>query len=395
MMISAGFAADAWVSTCGALGALIILGNLKHIVQMNVVGPQFRFCLWILIVLLLTRIGHWGDWGWLFSTTSHVAAALLPLSVLLLTEALLRRHSPAALKVFCAVGVVPLVLLAVLRINAIGFWHIAALLAYQLIGLTAVVWFVLTRDRDSLAPAENQIIDRMALSFAVILPFLMTDYARGDSIELPVRLGGLAVLATCWLSIGVNRTGLQKRNIVWGFVVVVLMSVALSALFSMLTPLSLRTCVQIGAAFLAGVMLLAIWQAAIALHIEDGQIVALREIANATGHGPEAALSLVGRAAGAPDCVMLDEDKLADLDLTQLKDDFQQDPVRHCVNDMNSEQVSWLFARYDATDVIALSLAPLRVVMLKTPEISRSDQSGTSLRAIQRVAAIVTAKDST
>ena len=241
-MISAGFAADAWVSTCGALGALIILGNLKHIVQMNMVGPQFRFCLWILIVLLLTRIGHWGSWGWLFSTISHAAAALLPLAVLLLTEALLRRHAPAALKAFCAVGVVPLVLLAVLQIDAVEFWHIAALLAYQLIGLTAVVWFVLSRDRDSLAPAENQIIDRMALSFALILPFLMTEYTRGDSIELPVRLGGLAVLATCWISIGVNRTGLQKRNIVWGFVVVVLMSVALSALFSMLTPLSLHTC---------------------------------------------------------------------------------------------------------------------------------------------------------
>src|SRR6185295_8885373 len=152
------------------------------------------------------------------------AAGLLPLAALLLTEGLLRRHAPFALKFFAAGGAALFLLLALIPERFAEPWRMAILLAFQFGGFLAIGWLVMTRDRDSLSAAENRTVERMALSLLLILPFMVTDYRPG-LFEVPVRLGGIAILFLCWLTIGLGRASLGHRDTIGAFAVIALSSV--------------------------------------------------------------------------------------------------------------------------------------------------------------------------
>ncbi|WP_282152760.1 hypothetical protein [Ruegeria atlantica] len=388
MMDTAAFLADAWVSLCAALGAATVLLHLQDLVQRPEIAKRFQFCLWVLVVLMLARVGHWGGWGWLFSAVTNICAALIPLAALVLSEGLTRRHAPPVLKQFCAWGGVIFGLLGLFQFSSIEITRLAGLLLFQLFGLGGVALFVLRRDKEGLSSAENRTINWISLSFLLILPFLATDFMRGTALDLPVRLGGVAVLGLCWLSIGMNRSGLRPWDTLRGFGIVIVMAVLLPLIFSGIVPVDMRSGVQVMAIILSTLMLLAIWQAAIALRIEDRQLIALREIADVKGQGPQASLTLLRRAAGSPDVILVEEADLMDMNLDDLRVSLSATPVQQ-LGATDDEQVNWLFARFDATHAVFLSGTPMRVVMLNSPEIATLDSTGAALRAVQRMARVL------
>ncbi|SLN32432.1 hypothetical protein [Ruegeria meonggei] len=384
----ASFLADAWVSLCAALGAVVVLLRLGEIVQRPEIASRFRFCLWVLAILMLARIGHWGGWGWLFSVVANCCAALVPLAALLLAEGLLRRHAPAILKQTCAWGAVAFALLGLLQFSSLEVWRLFGMLLFQLVGLVGVALLVQRRDHGSLSTTENSAINQMSLSFLLILPFLATDYMRFPTVDVPVRLGGVAVLVLCWLSISLNRPAVTARDILRGFVIVFAVTSLLTLILAGLVPMDLRAGLQVMAVIVSALVLLAIWQAATALRTEDRQLVALREIAEADGQGPEASMALLRRAAGAPDAVLVAEPDLSDMNLTDLRARFDETPVLQ-LGTTGDEQVNWLFSRFDATHAVLLSADPFRVAMLNSPDIAVLDSSGAGLRAVQRMARIL------
>jgi len=392
MTDTAAFLADAWVGFCAALGAVTVVLHLRDLVQRPEIARRFQFCLWLLVALMLARIGHWGEWGWLFSAVTNLSAALLPLAALVLSEGLLRRHAPKILKQICGWGAVILGLLGLFQFSVLESWRLVGLLLFQLLGLGGVALFVLQRDKTSLSPAENRTVNRISLSFLLILPFLATDFTRGTGLDVPVRLGGVAVLGLCWLSIGMNRTGLRSRDILRSFGIVLITAVLLSFILSGIVSMDLVAQVQVMAVILSTLILLAIWQAAIALKIEDRQLIALREIADARGHGQDASLTLLRRAAGAPDATLVTETDLAEMNLDDLRKEFTRSPV-HQLGTTDDEQLNWLFSRFDATHVVLLSSSPLRLVMLNSPEIAALDSTGAALRAVQRMAGVLVSQE--
>lgn len=384
------FIADASISVFGALGALVVLQNLPRIIASEAVASRFRFCLWVLVALLPARVGHWGELGWLFSVVTNAGAALLPLAALLIAEGLLRRHAPRWLKWYCAGGALIFAAMACMTFGALGFWQVFGLLLFQVSGLAAVTAFVLFRDRASLAPAENLAIGRIALSLLLILPFLVSDFMRTPTYDIPVRLGGVAVLALCWLSISFQRPGLGKLDILGGFTAVILVSAALTSLLALAIDLDARGAAQICAVLVAALLLLATWQASVALYIEDGQLVALRAMSSASDTGPEAGFAFLRQAAGAPDAVIVEEEKLGDLDAAALRAAFEHAPVHKI--DETTEDVAWLLASYNATHAVMLTETPVRIAVMNTPELSTADAEGASLKAVARMAAMMSRK---
>ena len=78
---------------------------------------------------------------------------------------------------------------------------------------------------------------------------------------------------------------------------------------------------------------------------------------------------------------------LADFDLATLKDLFEQAPVRSVAVDQMDEQLDWLFRKYEATHVAAISTAPLLLIAFNNPALMTTEDAGYSLAALQRVAA--------
>jgi hypothetical protein len=81
----------------------------------------------VLAVLLACRILDWVTGIGIFRLVTIVAAGLLPLAALLLTEGLLRRHAPFFLKLLAAGGAVTFLLLAMIPERFAEPWRMAAL----------------------------------------------------------------------------------------------------------------------------------------------------------------------------------------------------------------------------------------------------------------------------
>lgn len=383
------FIADASISVFGACGAVIVLHHLNQITQTPALARSFRFCLWVLIILMLMRVGHWGGLGWAFSVATQATAAFVPLAALLIAEVLLRRHAPRGLKWICASGACLFTLAAFVTFGDLPLRLVLALLAFQVLGLAGVAVFVLIRDRISLGTAENHAIDRIALSFVLILPFLITDYLRAPVWDVPVRLGGLAVLSLCWLSISFQRQGLRRTDILRGFGAVVLTSLVLARLLSVALPIDWRTGVQVMTVLVAALMLLATYQAAVSLHIEDGHMAAMRAMAEESGSGPEAALALLSRATASPDAVMITTADMGDFDITTLNAGF--DHKHHCRKDSGNtpEKITWLLSSYGATHAIRLIDDPLTLVVLNNPGLAATAGEDAGLTAVVRMARMI------
>ena len=381
------FIADAWVSLCAALGALIVLTRLVDLMPVPAIARRFRFCLWLIVCLMIARIGHWGGAGYLFTTITYMTSAFIPLTALLIVEGLMRIHAPTHLKWLCAGGAFVFGVSAFFHFEATLFWQLAGLLGFQLCALLAIAVFVLRRDTASLNASDNQAIDRIVLSFALILPLLASDFMRVSMIDIPVRLGGIAVLALCWLAINLNRVGLRKRDITSGFATVAAMAVLLTIAIGLLIPFPIRTSIQVGGVILAAIMVLAIRQAAIALLIEDRNGLVLHALSSASGHGPKDALALISRATDTNGIVLLDADGLADFDIPELKRLFEHHPVRSAGAKTQNEQLEWLFARFDASHALCLTTQPLRIAILNLS--ATSIVSTEALLALQNAASAI------
>lgn len=390
-MDARAFIADASISAFAALGAIVVLRALGRLANDPAMAVRFRFSLWVVIVLMIARIGHWGQIGWAFSLITSAVAALLPLAGLVLAEGLLRRHAPRGLKWFCASGAVFFGLASILTWGQLGSWLTWGLLAFQVLGFGGIAWIVWIRERTTLAPSENQAIGRIALSLVLILPFLVTDFLRVPSVDVSVRLGGVAVLALCWLSITFQRPGLTKADIVRAFAAVTGMSLTLTALLALATPLDLRSGVQVAAVLAAGFMFLATWQASVALDIEDGPVAAMRAIAGLNGSltGPEAGLDFLRRAASTPDAILVEQADVPDLDADALRLAFAEAAHRHSNTTTDTEQLEWLLASYGATHAVLLTEHPLRIALLNKPGIATADIDGSSIEAVARVARMI------
>ncbi len=107
--------ADAAVSLAAAGGLGILIARIGG--QGDAAGPIARrmlACLWVLLVLMLARVLHWVTGAGVFQLATILAAAVVPLTALMLAEGLMRRHAPGWIKQVVAAGALIFVALSVL-----------------------------------------------------------------------------------------------------------------------------------------------------------------------------------------------------------------------------------------------------------------------------------------
>jgi len=393
MMENTSFLADSWVSICGALGALVVLMRLNRLTSSHELTVRFRACLIAIIILLTFRVGHWAEWGWGYAAITYSSAALLPLFALLLAEGMMRLHAPKVMKYYCGCGAFVFVLFALLPTVWLGTLHTWALLLFQLSGLGGVVYMVMRRDYGGLSGGENQALNRVMLSFLLILPLLATDFLSPFVAAIPARLGGVAVLGLCLLTISINRPSLSHWRIVGSMTVLCGVVVLSTIITARLAGTNLLTSFQIGAVALATTMLLATWQAMRTLMTEDGYLLILRAISQSSKSGPDAAAQLIKTGAGISDALMLGEDDLGDFDSAVLRRLFTDEPVRVCSEVPENEQLSWLFTKFEATHAICITITPMCLIVCNNPGLMAYDSRGYGLTVLQRMAAYTARED--
>lgn len=396
MTDSATLIADTAVSLAAAGGLAILIGRVGEQDGTAPLGARFLTVLWVLAILMVVRVLHWGTGLGVFTVITIIAAGLVPLAALLLAEGLQRQHAPGRLKTVVAGGAAGIVVLACLPAAYADPWRMGVLLIYQFASFALIAGMVIRRDRATLSDAENQAIDRIALSLLLILPFLATDF-RTLQADFPVRLGGIAVLGLCWLALALGRVGLRRRDIVQRFVAL-LLAVALTGwIVAAIGGLDLRAGLQAGAVILAAVLLLAVAQASAALTGAERQNTVLRHLAEGDLTDAVAFLRALQRRTGTDEALFLAEPDLTDFDADVLRRIFARHPVCAAgetggLPEAEREQLVWLFEKYEATHVLLVTPAPLTLLVMSNPALTGSVAAMLELQAVQRMAALIGAR---
>ncbi|ESY39369.1 hypothetical protein ACYG9Z_12735 [Mesorhizobium sp. RSR380A] len=396
MNLDGTLVADTITSLAALVGLLVVISIIGGRDTGDPLSRRFLFGLKVLAVLLACRILDWTTGLAFFRFVTITAAGLLPLAALLLTEGLLRRHAPFALKLFAAGGALLFFLLAPIPARFAEPWRMAVLLAFQFGGFLAIGWLVMTRDRDSLSAAENRTVERMALSLLLIIPFMVTDYRPG-LFEVPVRLGGIAILFLCWLTIGLGRASLGHRDTIGAFTVITLSSVFAGLALGGIDDLGWRGSVQGVVIVLSATLLAVIYNDSVSLTAEKRRDSLLKHMAE--GDLTDSARFLRGLQSHilVDGALILPAADLGDFDLKVLARALEQEPVRSLADTQPGapvdqdirEQLAWLFEKFEATHVLLATLEPLTVVALNMPALASSPGVEMELRAVQRMAMLI------
>ena len=389
--------ADSIVSLAAIAGLIMLVIVLQRDTAVDGLTKRFLFGLCVLIVLLAARVLWWLTDSAPFVPPMLLAAGLIPVAVVLLAEGLVRRHAAPIVKYGLLLGTGIFTILALLPGSLVEPARGYFLLAFQFFGFGAAGWMVVARDRASLSARENWLADRMGLSLLLILPFLATDFRFAWS-QPPVRLAGIAILFTCWLTIGMRRSPLGHRDTLKSFAVLAASAMAAGFGIAALAGLDATGTIQAIAIVLSACLVAAIFVDMANLRASERRDSLLSRIAH--GRETDAGTFLRGlrEHMALEGAMMLEAADLAEFDTDVLRAVFADDPVRHVgdlrpdARDPGLQQLAAIFERYDATHLMLVAQSPLTLVALNAPSLTVGADRETELRAVQRVAQLISEK---
>lgn len=384
MIPAAPMVADLALSVAALAGLLILHQTLVARGRWDPLNRRFIFGIRVTILLFAARVLGPLTGLAAFDRVVLFAAALIPLSVLVLTEGLLRRHAPRLIKALVAVGTVGFVVLALFPVTPGGLY---ALLGFQIAGLTAAGGLVLTRGAESLSAAENRAAGRLGLSLLLLIPLAVADFL---STPLGFRPSGLGVLFLCWLALSLGRPEARHARALVTLALALAAGMVASLLVAVLWSASGPDAARGLAIILAATLLATIATDARTLAGEEQSLSLLRLLAG----GPEDREGFAAALAEHPlvdGAVILTADDLAELDGAVLGRLFAARPILRRDDDPpiapdEVDHMAHLFARTDATHILRLAKAPLVLMALAMPALSSSTRAELELAAVQRLA---------
>ena len=393
MIMSAQLIADSYVSLAAVIGLLILRSNLEPTGKPNWINNRYRFVILVLVWMLVSRVLYWLS-GWeFFSLVNFVSASLIPLSMLLLCEGLMRRHAHKFFKAWTVLGALALILLVPFEAILPTATLAKTLAVFQLGSFLGIGGWVVFRERNELSIQENTIIDRLAWSLVFIIAFAATDFRLGY-FELPVRMSGVAILTLCWLSLSLNRIREDHMRTISSLVLFFVGSAIAALTVAMIAGLDTVQTVQVGVIILCSGLVLQVYGEARSLDEEDQLNSILRYIAEFDGNNSVQFLRGLQNHPVVSGALILNEPDLDDFDDGLLQYLKQRRTISiHSVSDPLSadlrEQFTWLFEKYSATHAVHISDDPKRLLVVNMPSVTNETSKELELLLVQRFASLM------
>lgn len=385
--------ADSFVTAACVIGLVLLRQILRAERTDAASNRQFIFAINVIIVIMTTRLLQWFT-GWdAAGVLTYVAASFVPLAALHVTESVLRRHTPRALKIWTSAGAALLCIGAVFGLLLTPVAYIYTLAAFQFLTFASLGWLILRRDRTSLSPSENTMVDRLAMSLLFILPFAITDF-RTEAFDAPVRMSGIAVLLLCWLAIGLRRRASSHAAVVASLLAPALAIGVAAAAIALVTDLDARTMVQIIAIMVSAGLVSSVAIGVREIQSNETSGGLLRYAATAPMRDHAAFVRGLQSHAHTSGALILTDQSLSDFD-DAFRARFGESPVMR-QKDLAlleattlTEQFEWFFRKYDATHAVLVSKAPFQVMALNIPALTQSDDVEHELSVVQRIAVLL------
>ncbi len=393
MIAAATVLTELFLSSGALLGLLSLQNVLIRRDGWDPINRRFLFGIRVTMMLFAGRILQIVPGAPVFRILELLAAGLIPLAVLLLTEGLLRRHSPPLVKAFVAGGTVVFGLSAFWYAESLDPPRLIALLTFQMIAFCLAGWLILTRDRASLGLSENTMVTRLGWSLILFIPMAFGDFML-LYIGLPIQFSALSVLILCWLAIGLGRTHLGHRATLMNLVVMVLASVGVGAMIGFFGELGRDGTLLTIASIMTAMFLVAIFNDARTLRVEEQSWGLLRHMATASTDDPIAFLHDLQSHPLVQGAVIIKEENVRGLQDDTLRAIFEAAPVLRRMDPpslgaLADDHIAHLFETYSATHIMLACVQPRVLIALSMPALSTSPNAEVELQVVQRMAALI------
>jgi hypothetical protein len=194
--------ADCLISFLAATALLSLRKRLRQTAISQRLRATLRFATLIWSLFYFLRIPAWLTGSVFASRLELVAASLIPLALLLVAEAAMRRHAPARVK-YGLLVLTPAFVIAALVLPVTAYaYYLPALLAFQLAALVEGA-IMLWRVPPGHGSEERRVLRLFAGIVLVALPLVITDFGFVGA-QLPLHMSALAILAGTWLAIATS-----------------------------------------------------------------------------------------------------------------------------------------------------------------------------------------------
>lgn len=396
MTLAASDTANLFLSLAALAGLFILQGVICARDPWAPLNRRFLMGLRVMVMLFGGRVLLILTGLDIFRFFILLGATMIPLSVLLLAEGLLRRHAPSWVKLWVGGGTALFAILSLWYSDSIDPARLVGLLIFQLSGFFIGAWLVLSRDRTSLSVAENQTVERLALSLVLLVPLAAADFLM-IYLGLPAQISSLGVLFLCWLAVSLGRSQSLHRAPLVSFLAIVAGAGLSGAVVSQIASLDKDATVLSMAVILAAVLVAVLFIEAQTLRAEEQSQTLLRHLADdrsadALGflRGLQAHPLVEGAALVAPP-------QLKDFDTAILHHIFRKAPVLRradppFTDGAEGDHITHLFRLFDASHIMLASDAPLSLVALSMPALATSPRAELELAAVQRMARLMSQK---
>jgi hypothetical protein len=394
--MTSGLIADSIVNLCGAIGLSVAMLTLYRRDPRSPLTSRLVLALGVIALLFLVRGVAWWTGSVVLDRISLIPAALVPLGALIVTEGILRRHAPRAVKLAVVVGGIALGLGGALGLERFATPYGMSLSLFQLAVFAACGWLLATRDRATLMASENRSIGRLAVGLVAVIPFILTDF-QVLAPDIPVRLGalGAVLLITAVLIAGggaeTRRQALLMTALRLGS------SALLGAAAACVSPdVDAAQITRFCAIAISGVLTIGLMVDALRAHFEAQVPGVLSSVAASPARTRDQLMAELVRHPIFESARRYRESDLAAYDPPLLREFLSTRRVlRHpeapwglTSSDPAVERVASLMAANSATHLIILSHDPVDVIVLAVPVISADPATETALALVRRLLAL-------
>jgi hypothetical protein len=356
---------------------------------------RLLIALGVIATLFLVRGAAWWSGSVLLDRLSVVPAALIPLGALIVTEGILRRHAPRAVKIAALLGGILLGLGGAFGLERFAAPYAIALSLFQLAGFATCAWLLAARDRATLMASENRSIGRLAVGALVVIPFIVTDF-RTLFPHIPVRLGALGALLTVTVIL-IAGGGAETRRHGLALMALRLCSSALLGIAAafMTADVDAAQIMRFAAVAIAGVLTIGMMTDTLRALFESQEPGVLNSVASSPAATRDALMAELAHHPIFESARRYRENELAAYDPPLLREFLatrrllrrSAAPWGPAPSDPAVERAVSLMTANSATHVIVLSHDPIDLIVLAVPVTSADPATETALALVRRLLA--------
>jgi len=385
--------ANAIVNLCGVIGLGVAMAALLRRDAHSPLTIRLVTALGIVALLFLVRSAAWLTASGLLDDLSVIPAAAIPFGALIVTEGMLRRHAPRALKLAVIIGAVVLGFGGAIGLGHFDKPYAVALALFQLGGFAACAVLLATRDRTSLMVSENRSIDRMTAGAITVLPFIVTDFAALMP-DMPVKLGALGALLVVTAVLIAGSSGEAR----WHGVVLTVLRLVSSALLGLAAAfvapdVDVAQVSRFCAIAVSGVLTIGLMTDTLRAYLESRTPGVLSSVAISAATTRDQLIAELLRHPLFESARRFREDDLAAYDPLLLRNRLathrvlrrSDAPWGHPPVDPAVERLASLITAGNATHLVVLSSDPVDILLLAVPVISADPATETAIALVQRI----------